>query len=105
MQEPLSIYMGRKATDTIGEQGWHAAPFRTLIGASGGPKWLILSELDQVLSQLLIDGVQPLTMLGSSIGTWRHACLSTTNPGAAIKRLQQAYCTRLTAVQNPHQKR
>jgi len=91
MQEPLSIYMGRKAADTIREQGWRAAPFRTLIGASGGPKWLILSELDQVLAQLLADGVQPLTLLGSSIGTWRHACLSTTNPGAAIKRLQQAY--------------
>ena len=91
MQEPLSIYMGRKAADTIGELGWRAAPFRTLIGASGGPKWLILSEFDQVLSQLLTNGVQPLTLLGSSIGTWRHACLSTTNPGAAIKRLQQAY--------------
>jgi len=59
MQEPLSIYMGRKAADTIVEQGWRAAPFRTLIGASGGPKWLILSELDQVLAQLL--GRSPAT--------------------------------------------
>ena len=91
MQETLSIYMGPKAADTIGEQGWRGAPFRTLIGASGGPKWLILSELDQVLANLLTEGVKPLTLLGSSIGTWRHACLSAPDPGAAIKRLQQAY--------------
>jgi hypothetical protein len=30
-------------------------PFSTLIGASGGPKWLILSELDKVLGKLLAD--------------------------------------------------
>ena len=32
-----------------------------------------------------------MTLLGSSIGTWRHACLSLNDPGAAISRLQRAY--------------
>ena len=92
MQSALSLYMGSEAAKTIGEQGWQAAPFSTLIGASGGPKWLILSELDKVLGQaLLLKRGEPMTLLGSSIGTWRHACLSINDPGAAISRLQHAY--------------
>ena len=38
MQSALSVYMGSEAANTIGERGWQAAPFSTLIGASGGPK-------------------------------------------------------------------
>ena len=92
MQSALSVYMGSEAAKTIGERGWQSAPFSTLIGASGGPKWLILSELDKVLGQALLLGrSEPMTLLGSSIGTWRHACLSLNDPDAAISRLQQAY--------------
>ena len=92
MQSALSVYMGSDAAKTIGERGWQSGPFSTLIGASGGPKWLILSELDKVLGQALLLGrSEPMTLLGSSIGTWRHACLSLNDPGAATSRLQQAY--------------
>ena len=106
MQSALSVYMGSEAAKTIGERGWQSAPFSTLIGASGGPKWLILSELDKVLGQALLLGrSEPMTLLGSSIGTWRHACLSLIDPGAAISRLQQAYlyqeysCARPSAIE------
>ena len=92
MQSALSVFMGSEAANTIGDRGWRAAPFSTVIGASGGPKWLILSELDKVLGQALLLGrSEPMTLLGSSIGTWRHACLSLPEPDAAISRLQQAY--------------
>ena len=92
MQDAISVFMGQRAAATIGESGWRSAPFTTLIGASGGPKWLILSELDQVLGrELLSCHRSPVTLLGSSIGTWRHACLSQPDPAAAIKRLQRAY--------------
>ncbi|MCH1579385.1 MAG: patatin-like phospholipase family protein, partial [Luminiphilus sp.] len=71
MSQPLSVFMGSAAKATIAEHGWQDAPFRTLVGASGGPKWLILSEMDQVLaSQLLTHTSRPMTLLGSSIGTW-----------------------------------
>ena len=84
--------MGKRAATIIDQVGWQAAPFSTLIGASGGPKWLILSELDQVLgAELLTKTCQPMTLIGSSIGTWRHACLSQQDPVAAIRRLQRAY--------------
>ena len=91
MEQPLSIYMGRTAAKQIGAMGWQKAPFSTLLGASGGPKWLILSELDQVLAAEWLNAMPKLTLLGSSIGTWRHACLSQANAVAAIQRLQQAY--------------
>ncbi len=92
MQSVLSVYMGSEAANTIGSRGWQSAPFSTLIGASGGPKWLILSELDKVLGEALFLGRdEPMTLLGSSIGTWRHACLSLNDPRTAISRLQQAY--------------
>ena len=92
MQSALSVYLGSEAAKTIGDRGWQSALFSTLIGASGGPKWLILSELDKLLGQALLLGRdEPMTLLGSSIGTWRHACLSLPKPGAAISRLQRAY--------------
>jgi len=92
MDPALSIVMGRTAADVIRERGWSGAPFKTLIGASGGPKWLILSELDQVLATELLPTLRsPLTLLGSSIGTWRHACISQPDPVIAIRRLQRAY--------------
>ena len=92
MKSALSIFMGKRAATIIEQTGWQAAPFSTLVGASGGPKWLILSELDQVLGkELLAKAPQPITLIGSSIGTWRHACLSQPDPEAAVKRLQYAY--------------
>ncbi len=92
MQSALSVYVGSEAAKTIGSRGWQSACFSTLIGASGGPKWLILSELDKVLGEALFLGRdEPMTLLGSSIGTWRHACLSVNDPRTAISRLQQAY--------------
>ena len=92
MKSALSIFMGKRAATIIEQTGWQAAPFSTLVGASGGPKWLILSELDQVLGkELLATAHQPITLIGSSIGTWRHACLSQPDPIAAVKRLQHAY--------------
>ena len=70
MTSALSIFMGKRAATIIEQTGWQAAPFSALIGASGGPKWLILSELDQVLGkELLTTAQQPITLIGSSIAT------------------------------------
>lgn len=88
----LSVYLGREAAARIAEQGWHPDHFDLLMGASGGPKWFILSGLDQTLfGDFLARGSQPLTTLGSSIGSWRHACLPQSDPAAAIRRLEAGY--------------
>jgi len=88
----LSIYLGKRAAATIAEQGWHPDLFSLMLGASGGPKWLILSQLDRLLfGDFLARGQRELSVLGSSIGAWRHACLAQADPVAALERFEQAY--------------
>jgi hypothetical protein len=88
----LSIFVGREAARRLAAQGWHADQFSLLLGASGGPKWFILSRLDQFLfGDFLRRGSRPLATLGSSIGSWRHACLPQADPAAAVRRLEQGY--------------
>lgn len=88
----LSIYLGREAARQIGKDGWSADLFSLLLGASGGPKWFILGHLDRLLfGDFLQRGQRPLSALGSSIGSWRHACLAMPDPVAAIDRLEAGY--------------
>ena len=88
----LSVFAGREAARRLAAEGWHADQFSLLLGASGGPKWFILSRLDQFLfGDFLARGSQPLTTLGSSIGSWRHACLPQADPVAALRRLEAGY--------------
>jgi hypothetical protein len=88
----LSVYLGREAAGKIERDGWSAELFSLLLGASGGPKWFILGQLDRLLfGDFLQRSTQPLSTLGSSIGSWRHACLASADPVAAIDRLEQGY--------------
>lgn len=92
MSSALAVYLGRRAADNIANHGWSPDLFSVLLGASGGPKWFVLSQLDRVLfGQFLMARRQPLTALGSSIGSWRHACLAQEDPASAIARLEQGY--------------
>jgi hypothetical protein len=92
MARALAVYMGKNAAQKIGRDGWSADLFSLLLGASGGPKWFILGHLDRLLfADFLARGEQPLSVLGSSIGSWRHACLAMQDPVAAINRLEQGY--------------
>lgn len=88
----LSVYLGREAARRIEREGWSADLFSLLLGASGGPKWFILGQLDRLLfGDFLQRGTQPLSTLGSSIGSWRHACLAMRDPAAAVDRLERGY--------------
>lgn len=92
MARALSVYLGREAAKQIGSRGWTPELFSLLLGASGGPKWLILGQLDRVLfGDFLGRSSHPLSVLGSSIGSWRHACLAMPDPVAAIERLETGY--------------
>mgnify|MGYP000007987400 CR=1 FL=1 len=77
----LELRVGAKAAQRLGKEGWHADLIDGLIGASGGPKWLILGRLDRVLiSELLSERSRPLDAVGSSIGSWRHAAMAQPDP-------------------------
>ncbi len=88
----LEVRVGRAAARRLAAEGWHADLVDGLIGASGGPKWLILGQLDRALYRLLLAGRQrPMKAVGSSIGSWRHALLAQDDPMAAIDRFEDAY--------------
>ncbi len=88
----LRVLLGREAARRIAAEGWSADLFDLLLGASGGAKWLVLGHLDRLLfGQFLAARQRPLSVLGSSIGSWRLACLATADPCAAIDRFERAY--------------
>lgn len=76
----------------VHRHGFDPASIGTLAGASGGAKWLVLSQLDKaILEHLVPKFEQPVHLLGSSIGAWRFACYGQNDPIDAIRRFEKAY--------------
>jgi hypothetical protein len=75
----LRIYVGPMARKHIEAHGLHPQDVRTIPGAAGGPKGLILGPIDRFLfSEWLPKSTQPVDLVGASIGAWRlaNACLN-----------------------------
>ncbi|WP_444884274.1 hypothetical protein [Microbulbifer sp. PSTR4-B] len=86
------LLAGAKAARRVREEGLHQGQFSTLVGASGGPKWLVISQLDRVLMGAFFKGrSEPIATLGSSIGSFRNMCYAMENPLAALERLEYGY--------------
>jgi hypothetical protein len=100
---PLSLTMraGPHALALIRERGLRLEDIDILPGASGGAKWLAIAGLDRYLFGTLLrpaaaaDGAgvrtRPLHCIGSSIGSWRMACLAQRDPVDALARGHHAY--------------
>ncbi|MFP4039819.1 MAG: patatin-like phospholipase family protein [Desulfosudaceae bacterium] len=92
MTDKLVLYGGRKARAIIQDQGLRPELVQAVTGAAGGPKWLILYELDRFLfGDFFRDRSEPLRLIGSSIGTWRFATIASDDPRPALARLKNAY--------------
>ena len=88
----LVVRAGHQALAEIERNGFRPDAFSTLLGASGGPKWLVLSAIDRVLARRLVAARStPLHALGTSIGAFRHTCLAQRDPVAALDRFEEAY--------------
>ncbi len=88
----LKLRAGAAALAQIRRDGFVPEAFSVMAGASGGPKWLVLSQLDRVLAPWILDNREsPLFLLGSSIGAWRFACVAQPDPVKAIVRFEEAY--------------
>jgi hypothetical protein len=88
----LCLYAGPVAKKHIEQHGLLPAHVRTIPGAAGGPKGLVLGPLDRfIFGSWLSASHHPVHLVGSSIGAWRMttACLS--EPTAAFERLQHDY--------------
>ena len=91
-ERALEIRVGPTAARRLAEEGWHPELISGLLGASGGPKWLILGYLDRAISERLLSSrASPLHAVGSSIGSWRHAMLAQPDAVAAIDRFEAVY--------------
>lgn len=88
----LLFKAGPAAYADIQRRGFSTERIGTLAGASGGAKWLVLSQLDRVFAEEVLPAIAgPVHLLGSSIGAWRFACYAQNEPRAAIERFEEAY--------------
>jgi len=89
----LSIRAGPEALRIVRDRGLRADDVDVIPGASGGAKWLVLAGLDRYLFGEFLQHPRqrPLHLIGSSIGSWRMACLAQRDPIAALERGHHAY--------------
>jgi|GEM_PF-5567405 len=88
----LTFKAGASALRSIRNNGFDISSIGTIAGASGGAKWLVLSQLDRAILTNLVPKLQgPVHLLGTSIGSWRFACYVQNDPVAAIDRFEAAY--------------
>ena len=92
LQHALKFKAGPGAYEDIRKHGFSEERIGTIAGASGGAKWLVLSQLDRVITERILPGLSgPVHLLGSSIGAWRFCCYAQPSPKNAIERFESAY--------------
>ena len=88
----LTFKAGAGALASVRRDGFDPSSVGTLAGASGGPKWLVLSQLDRAIIESVVPRLSgPVHLIGSSIGSWRFSCYAQADPLAAIERFEEAY--------------
>jgi hypothetical protein len=88
----LVFKAGPGAWESIQRHGFGIERIGTIAGASGGAKWLVLSQLDRViLANVVPQLLEPVHLIATSIGAWRFACYAQADPLAAIQRFEDAY--------------
>ncbi len=91
-QRNLVFRAGPGAYDIVRRHGFSPEQIGTIAGASGGAKWLVLSQMDRVILDTIVPRLQgPVHLIGTSIGAWRFACYAQSDPLAAIERFEHAY--------------
>ncbi len=92
MTKNLIVSAGINAYQTVKEKGLKQEMIKIISGAAGGPKWLVLNRFDRMLfSSLLKNRSVPLHLIGSSIGAWRFAAMSQSDPIKAQAKLEESY--------------
>ena len=89
----LTLLAGPRALEMIRDGGLPASSVTTVLGAAGGPKWLVLVGLDRAIFFSWLSGAKsPIKLLGSSIGAWRFAAVAQRGrPAEAHEALREAY--------------
>jgi len=92
LNTPLTIRAGRRALQRLREAGLDAADIALVPGAAGGAKALGIAGLDRaIFSEWLPAKPRVRHLVGASIGAWRLAAASCTNPAAVLADLAKGY--------------
>ncbi len=88
----LQFLAGYRALKKVRDAGLSPADVKIIPGAAGGPKWLVLSQLDRaIFGGWLKDSPGPVDLIGASAGAWRFAALTQDDPVAALEKLEHSY--------------
>ncbi|MGK5024321.1 patatin-like phospholipase family protein [Janthinobacterium sp. RB2R34] len=88
----ITIRLGRRARARIAEHGMRALDVAIVPAAAGGPKGLILHQLDcWLFGDFLPQAPRRRQFIGASIGAWRMAAATLADPVAAQRRLVREY--------------
>lgn len=88
----LKLIAGKTARARIAEHGLTPELLRLIVGASGGPKWLVLKGLDRFLChEMLPKARQDIDLVGSSIGAWRMTVYAHPDPGKTFDAFLGSY--------------
>ncbi len=88
----LQIFAGKRALAHLQSSGLQPADVRAIPAAAGGPKGLTLLPMDRFLfGEWLPQSVQPVDLIGASIGAWRMAAAMLNQPADALAVLEHAY--------------
>lgn len=93
MASSLTLRAGTRALAIVRERGLRAEDVDILPAASGGAKWLSIAGLDRFLFGEFLQQPRERVMhlIGSSVGSWRIACLAQRDPVAALERGHHGY--------------
>lgn len=91
MKRNLKIQAGKTAREILLSGGFSSDKIKVLAGASGGPKWLVLSGIDRVLPSVFKNRKKELYTVGSSIGSWRFTALAQKDPLKAVETFENHY--------------
>ncbi|MCW8834743.1 MAG: hypothetical protein OQJ99_00075 [Rhodospirillales bacterium] len=103
----LRLLAGDTAIGSIRANGLHPDRIKVMPGAAGGPKWLVLGRMDQVIfGEWFRERTTPVDIIGASSGAWRFAAAAQADPIRAQKRLEDIYIeTRFEEVTSPRRVR
>lgn len=88
----LTLRAGARALERLRREGLRPEDVHLIPGAAGGPKALGILGLDVAIFGTWLPRVpQVRTLIGASIGSWRFASLSMSDPVAGIRRLGELY--------------
>ena len=91
MKPDFHIYAGEEALAHIRSNGFQPDDISMLLGASSGPKWLVLHGFDRYLLDTFKSRRKPLHLLGTSAGAWRMSCYARSDTHGSHERLTEAY--------------